>query len=75
MPGAGHPFGLPQARLHRFIAFGGLAIFLGCLLCVLSVVALGRGTYVSWCLGSFGVMMLSSLCLRLRSQLLLSTED
>ena len=41
--GVGHPLRLPRARLCRFDAFGGLAIFLGCLLRVLSVVVLGQG--------------------------------
>jgi hypothetical protein len=41
--GMSHPLGLLWARLHRFDAFGGLMIFLGCLLHVLSIMALGQG--------------------------------
>jgi hypothetical protein len=42
MAGVGNPLGLPRACLYRFDTFGGLTIFLGCLLCVLSVIALGQ---------------------------------
>jgi hypothetical protein len=38
--GVGRLLGLPRACLCRFNAFGGFAIFLGCLLCVLSVIPL-----------------------------------
>ena len=41
--GMGHPLGLPWARLCHFDAFDGLAIFLGCLLRVLSFISLGQG--------------------------------
>jgi hypothetical protein len=43
MAGMGHPLGLPQAYLCCFNAFGEFAIFLGCLLHVMSVIALGQG--------------------------------
>ena len=62
MARAGHPLRLPRARLCHFNAFGGLMIFLGCLLYVLSVVALGQGdlrVLVSgffWCDDAFVVV-------------------
>ena len=43
MDGVGYPLGLPRTHLYHFDAFGGLVIFLGCLLRVLSVVVLGQG--------------------------------
>ena len=53
MAGVGHTLGLPRARLCCFDAFGGLAIFLGCLLHVLSIVALGQGDLRVLVLGFF----------------------
>jgi hypothetical protein len=62
--GMGHPLGLPQACLCCFNAFSGFAIFLGCLLHILSVIALGQGDLrvlvpgFFWCDDAFVIVSL-----------------